>query len=176
MIDETRMHEARSLLMPFYPRIREELIRVLGSTDLAEDLTHETFDRAIRFCLRRELPHRPLPWLRAIARNLRRSKMARDRLRERVVSREMLERLSKPSQPALCREAPLGIDPEHLVAALNALSPSTQRLIRGYYFEGKSCGALSDELGIGRRNVKSHLHRARKRIERRIRFLEGGQP
>ena len=170
MSEDTRMQEAQELLMPFYETILSGLSRSLGSA-AALEITQEAFSRAMRFCRNRGLPYQPLRWLRVIARNVRRTRAKRERLKELVVPWNELQRLVEASQGITHLRSVSGFDREDLAMAINALKPSMQRLVRLHYFEGWSYGELSTEMGIGRQQVKCKVFRARRRIERHLRRM-----
>lgn len=164
------MEEAHKLLMPFHQTLLAELTRAVGPSNAA-DITQEVYSRAMQFCMNKGLPYSPLPWLRTIARNVRRNRSNQTRSRERHVPWDELQRLAEQTQGLLSNQAVHGFDLDDLEVAINALKPHMQVLVREHYFGGKTYGELSAELGIGPGVVKCRVFRIRRRIERQLRGM-----
>ena len=125
----------------------------------AEDLAQKAFIKAYE-----QLPSfdptraRFSTWLYRIATN-----MAIDHLRrqKRQVSVEDIEALV-PDYPDDTKQAALAID---IRAAVAGLTPSEHRqAIEAFYWQGKSCQAIADDMHVSVNTVKSWLHRAKQQL------------
>ena len=95
----------------------------------AEDLVAQVLEVAWRRI--EDVPvAEPLPWLYAVARNLRRNQARRDRRRHELLAR------FRPSPPVAACEDPGGLEPGVLRAALASLSDSDQEVLRLVAWDG----------------------------------------
>ena len=135
--------------------------RRVGS-DLAQDVVAETFLAAWRNV--EELPVQPLPWLYRTAQyaiaNQRRAVARRGRLDDRA-------RLLADSAPVPDLSESVAADLE-LAAAFRALSEADREVLRLAAWEGLSPAALGEVIGCSAAAAKGRLHRARKRLCRRL--------
>lgn len=125
----------------------------------AEDVVAETYT-----VLWRRIEHLPtdasarLPWMYGIARrvlaNQRRAMARRQRLFDRL--RSALATYRSPASPT------------HVVAALAALRPPDQEILRLAAWEGLSHAEIGVALGITPNAAAIRLHRARKRLSARM--------
>lgn len=135
--------------------------RRVGS-DLAQDVLSETFLAAWRNV--EELPPQPLPWLYRTAHfaiaNQRRGVARRGKLDNRV-------RLLADSAPVPDLSESVAADLE-LAAAFRALSEADREVLRLAAWEGLPPAAIGEVLGCSAVAAKGRLHRARKRLSRRL--------
>ncbi len=53
-------------------------------------------------------------------------------------------------------------------AVLALVPPEQRRVIEGYYWEGKSCQTIADEMGVPINTVKSWLRRAKDQLRSKL--------
>lgn len=126
----------------------------------AEDLFQETLQRAWKSRASFD-PERPLlPWLQRIA-----LRLAIDRARQRAP-----QNLSPGEEPTSGEPEPDRRQEtrEELLRWLEPLEEPARSLLIEFHGHGTSISALAERFGIPTGTVKSHLHRARKRIAERI--------
>ena len=145
------------------PRLRRHLSgrrrRVPGVDP--EDLAQEVVTRALRYRGNFDEQLALWPWLRRVA--------------ERVVhdQREAQSRRASETRDggAMAAEASIGVDPtrrlgarDELAHLLGQLSPTEREVLVRFHQGGESVRAIAAELGMPEGTVKSHLHRARRRL------------
>jgi RNA polymerase sigma-70 factor (ECF subfamily) len=145
----------RETLHPLYAYVSR---RAGGDRELAEDVTHEAWLRAIAAWRGSGFPAEPLAWLRATAHNLLANHWRRHEP-EAVDSRALdLERAA--------------LEPESAEAAallgwgLAKLRAWQARLLEAYHLEGKGVALLASELGMSERAVEGRLRRSRQALRR----------
>jgi len=132
--------------------------RMLGDRDDAEDVAQQAFIKAYQ-----QLPQfdaargRFSTWLYRIATNLTIDHMRRH---TRVQPHEDVETLD-PVTPDILQEEMLR---EVRTAVLALMPPEQRRVIEAYYWEGKSCQAIADEMAVPLNTVKSWLRRAKAQL------------
>lgn len=130
-----------------------------------EDLAQEAFLRAYQSMGRHELPRKPLGWLLSIARSV-----GIDSLRRQRSNGGTMASIRDPNMVAeLDQESPeyqtsLAETKETLVERIGELSPADQELVRGFYYERRSCHDLATALDMTHCNVRVRLCRLRQRI------------
>ncbi|MEZ6014630.1 MAG: sigma-70 family RNA polymerase sigma factor [Planctomycetota bacterium] len=163
---------------------RQPLLDILATRcpdlNVAEDLTHEALLRASRFRSRQTEPNKLLGWLTRIASNVHRDHIRREArmwLRPHddpiFVAQEAREPGPGSEPDALFQLA----DREHLESEVGAalerswgeLEERDRRVLRAFYGDGGSTAAAARACSVRRTNVKVRLHRARRRLEERIR-------
>jgi RNA polymerase sigma-70 factor, ECF subfamily len=102
----------------------------------------------------------PLPWLYAVARNLRRNQARTDRRR--------LDLLARFSASLPSEAVSDSTDPGALRAALAALSDSDQEVLRLVAWDGLTPAGLATVLGCTPVAARTRLHRARARLARKL--------
>jgi RNA polymerase sigma-70 factor (ECF subfamily) len=139
------------------PPLRPFLARLTGGAGAdAEDLLQEVMARALRYRDSFD-PRRPLgPWLRTTA--LRAWFDLRERRRREPIALGEDEReLAAPPAP----EVGAG---EGLEALLKPLSAVEREVLLRFHRDGASVREVAAALGMPEGTVKSHLHRARRRL------------
>ena len=132
-----------------------------GDRELAEDITQETWLRAVKAWRDDGLPERPLAWLSTVA----------ARLLSNHRRRPAAQRLEDGSGDTL--PAPLvddnGAARDSMVRkALSKLPALQMRLLRAFHFERRPVAELAATMGISERGVEGRLRRARQRLRREI--------
>jgi RNA polymerase sigma factor (sigma-70 family) len=142
------------------PLCRYARHRGLTSPD-AEDLVAQTLEIAWRRI--GDVPvAEPLPWLYAVAHNLWRNRVRRDRRR-----RELLARF-RASPPTEDGEDPAVLEPGVLRAALASLSDRDQEVLRLVAWDGLTPAEVAVVLGCTPVAARTRLHRARGRLAARL--------
>ncbi len=131
-----------------------------GVRQLAEDVTQETWLRAVREWRRTGLPDRPIAWLTTVARNLILNHLRRQ------------EPVPLEAVPAALVDAALDADDaldsadvaRTVNAALARMPEHEARLLEAFHFERRRMAQLAESLGISERAVEGRLRRARERL------------
>lgn len=153
-------------------------LRLLGSTEAAEELTQDVFLAAWRKAGRFDPSRGRLStWLMAIAHNL-----AVDRLRhERGGRRPTLVLVEDVPQPLAADEEEAVLDRDRARRALAGLSQAERRLLSRAYFLGWTAREISEADGIPLGTVKTRLRAAllklraaREREAEGVRLAKGG--
>jgi RNA polymerase sigma-70 factor, ECF subfamily len=144
------------------------IARVTGDPALAEDLAQETFVKAFRNLAAFDTTRRLSSWLFRIAHNT--AIDALRRARPNLVSLEPTSPGGRSDPPA--PTAPDPIEREALRGALDAalgpLRPEFRAAITLRYEEGLSFDEIGKVLGIPAVTARSHVHRARQELLRRL--------
>lgn len=161
---EARLEEEHVGLRRYLLRLAGRGVR--GDTSEVDDALQESMARALRFRARFDPQRGGLgAWLRTIAlRVWIDGQRARSRNPEGLGDEDggVVDPDSEsPGVPGREREL------DHL---LRGLRPVEREVLVGFHAEGRSVAELARSLGIREGTVKSHLHRARKRVAER-----GGQ-
>lgn len=132
-------------------------LRLLGSTEAAEELTQDVFLAAWRKAVRFDPSRGRLStWLMAIAHNL-----AVDRLRhERGAGRPTLVLVEDVPQAQAADEEEAVLDRDRARRALAALSQAERRLLSRAYFLGWTAREISEADGVPLGTVKTRLRAA----------------
>ena len=135
----------------------------------AEEAVAETFIVAWRRF--DSIPDDPLPWLFSVARKVlanqrRTAERAEDvATRFTLEVRSRLERTVDPEERVIEREA--------AGEALERLTPEDTEILRLVAWEGLSIEQAAKAMGMTREQFDVRLHRARRRLERELRNMEG---
>ena len=150
------------------------IARIVGDRAAAEDLAQETFVKAHRSLSAFDATRRLSTWLFRIAHNT-----AVDALRR---TRAPVASLDDPRERSLDPAVPPDPDPVEraalgraLGAALSALRPEFRAAILLRYQEGLPFDQIGQVLGVPEVTARSHVHRARKELARRL-AAAGWQP
>jgi RNA polymerase sigma factor (sigma-70 family) len=146
--------------------------RVLGSRQLAEEATQQTFVKAWRSAAAYD-PSRDLgPWLATIA---RRTAIDLHRATARRASVSLDE--VPPADPAVAVELPAGaarvLEFAQVRSAVDALAPDEREVVRLQHFEGLTQAEIADRLGVPVGTVKSRTFRAHRRLAAALGHLQG---
>jgi len=137
--------------------------RVNGDRDLAEDVTQETWLRAIRAWQADGLPDRPPAWLATVA-----ARLLANHFRRPAVARAApgaVDRLTAPDAGA-ARDAH---ERRSLVERALARLPLPQvRLLEAFHYDRRAVADIAAESGLSERAVEGRLRRARRTLRRAI--------
>jgi RNA polymerase sigma-70 factor (ECF subfamily) len=138
-------------------------LRLLGSTESAEELTQDVFVAAWRKASRFDGSRGRLStWLMAIAHNL-----AIDRLRhDRGAGRPVLVLVDEMPEPAPAEEETQLIERETARRALAGLTPGERQLLSLAYFHGWTAREIAEADGIPLGTVKTRLRTALIKVRR----------
>lgn len=144
-----------------------------GVREVAEDITQETWLRAVQEWRRHGLPDVPLAWLTTVARNLI---LNRARQRESIP----LDDVSPVEVLAAVEDDHVG-DSVEVVAAVNhalARIPKDEaQLLEAFHYERFKVAQLATAYGVSERAIEGRLRRARERLRRELEItlkVEGG--
>ncbi len=131
-----------------------------GSRELAEDITQETYLRAVREWQSRRRPDVPLAWLQTVARNLLLNHYRR----------KTPELIDAARIDALFDDGPAdGPDAAALVYwGLARLGRRRGELLEAFYLEDKNTATIAREFGISERAVEGRLRRARQALRTQL--------
>jgi RNA polymerase sigma-70 factor (ECF subfamily) len=135
-----------------------------GDRDLAEDITQETWLRAVRDWHRNGPPDRPIAWLRTVAHNLILNEFRR-RLPVPLESATPDEMLTAMDDGRAHDSADVAAVVNH---ALARLPKSQSRLIEAFHYERRRVAQLATALGISERAVEGRLRRARANLRKEL--------
>ena len=162
----------RSVYREFGSLVFAVSLRALGSRDLAEEATQQTFVKAWRSAASFD-PGRELgPWLATIAR-----RTAIDLHRRQV--RHGTDPLSEAAvdDPAVV-ELPPGVDRAYDIwavrQAIDELPAEEQEIMRLHHLEELTQVEVAERLGLPIGTVKSRSHRAHRRLAARLGHLRNG--
>jgi RNA polymerase sigma-70 factor (ECF subfamily) len=145
--------------------------RLAGESREAEDLAQEAFVRAYERFDRYDLERPFGPWMRRVATNL-----CLNHLSTRVKAAFSLDD-ERDEPPSGVDQSPEGLSlraerAEVLRAAILALPPHYRAVIELRHFQDLSYAQIAEQLGIPLSDVKSHLFRARRSLEKKMRPYE----
>ena len=129
--------------------------------ELAEDVTQETWLRAVRAWHADGVPDRPLAWLTTVARNL---------LSNHFRRQPPLSSLDDDVAESLASEEPDGSE-ERLSLVERALArlPIPQfRLLEAFHLKRQRVAEIAEAQGISERAVEGRLRRARQQLRHQI--------
>ena len=133
-----------------------------GDRELAEDITQETWLRAVKAWRADGLPERPLAWLSTVSARLLLN------FRRRPAS-QRLDDGSGDTVPAPTPESDEGAERDSLMRRAMARLPALQKqLLRAFHFERRSVAEIAAGMGISERGVEGRLRRARQKLRREI--------
>lgn len=135
-----------------------------GNRELAEDITQETWLRAVRVWHRKGLPREPVAWLRTVAHNL----ICNEFRRAVPVS---LDRVS-PDQMLQAMDDGSAHDSADLATVVNRalarLPKDHARLIAAFHYERRKVAQIAEAFGISERAVEGRLRRAREKLKQEL--------
>lgn len=133
-----------------------------GDRELAEDITQETWLRAVKAWREGGLPERPIAWLCTVAARVlsnHRRRPAAHRFADGTGD-------ALPAEPA---DDASGAARDSLVrSALSRLPALQVRLLRAFHFDKRPVADIAESFGISERGVEGRLRRARQKLRREI--------
>ena len=135
-----------------------------GQRELAEDVTQETWVRALRHWRVHGVPENPLGWLTTVARNLIVSHFRR----RESVSLDLVspaDVLAAVDANAVAESAEVA----SLVSqALERIPDAEARLLETFHYDRLKMSQLAEAYGISERAIEGRLRRARERLRREL--------
>ena len=131
-----------------------------GVRELAEDVTQETWLRAVRTWARDGLPDTPLAWLKTVARNY----LLNDLRRREAVSLDSIsadEVLASIEHDDTSDSADIA---SLMTRALSRMPAHEAELLEEFHFDRFKTVQLAEKYGISERAVEGRLRRARERL------------
>jgi len=128
-----------------------------GDRELAEDVTQETWLRAIHVWRRDGIPEVPLAWLSTVA--------------ARLLSNQRRRAPSVPLEESTAAREPEPDNDERLPFLRRALArlPFTQaHLLRAFHYDERAVAEIAAQTGLSARAVEGRLRRARQHLRRAI--------
>jgi RNA polymerase sigma-70 factor (ECF subfamily) len=154
-----RPGDVRELFDAEYAPLLRLATLITGDVAAAEDAVQEAFARALARWRRLRHYERPGAWLRLVTVRL----AVRDKGRR---ARELSEPV--PERGAVDDHGP---DPE-LLAALRHVPADQRAALALFYFEALPTDEIAELLGVAPATVRSHLHRGRAALARRLSIPE----
>ena len=135
-----------------------------GDRDLAEDVTQETWLRAVRDWHRNGPPDQPIAWLRTVAHNL----ILNEFRRRQPVSLDD----ATPDDMLDAMDDGRAHDSADIATVVNRalarLPKSQSRLIEAFHYERSKVAQIATALGISERAVEGRLRRARENLRKQL--------
>ncbi len=159
--ENTLMSTYRDTVGPLYAFVSG---RCGGDRSLAEDITQETWLRAVNSWRRKGLPDEPLAWLVTVARNLIINNFRR-------VQPLPLDSLPPGWEPGVLDNG-FEIDTPEVAALVNwglsQLSPRQAKLLEAFHLNGRKVAEIAVETGLSERAIEGRLRRARLKLRQHI--------
>jgi RNA polymerase sigma-70 factor (ECF subfamily) len=135
-----------------------------GDRSLAEDVTQETWLRAVREWQRSGVPKEPIAWLTVVARNL----ILNHHRRNSTVSLDSVT----PAQLLAAVDDDRVSDSSEMASivgqAISRLPKGQARLLEAFHFERIKVTQIARVFGLSERAVEGRLRRARERLRREL--------
>lgn len=131
-----------------------------GCRELAEDVTQETYLRAVSQWRDGRIPENPEAWLKFVARNLLINHF--ERKNPRALDPATLERVLECTSEDERDAAAL----VHL--GLARLGRARTRVLEAYYLEGKAVRTIAEEMNLSERAVEGRLRRSRHALRKQL--------
>ena len=131
-----------------YPPVLRVVSLIVGDPDLAQEVTQDAFEQALRRWSKVQHHERPGAWVRRVA--IRRAVRTRDR-RSREPRFDPIEPGTSPPDP-------------DLVGAVVSLPRAQRAAVALFYLEDRPVTEVAELMGCTESTVKVHLHRARGRL------------
>ena len=159
--DERILAAYRDTIEPLYRYVSRNCG---GDRTLAEDVTQETWLRAVREWRKKGPPDQPIAWLTTVARNILVSYFRRKRPAplDSVSAGEVLAAL----------ESGRAADSSEITAvvchALARIPAAEAQILEAFHFEDRRMSQIAETLGLSERAVEGRLRRARQRLRREL--------
>jgi RNA polymerase sigma factor (sigma-70 family) len=135
----------------------------VGHAAEAEDLTQEVFVQVSHDLADLRTPHKFLPWLRQVTRNV--CRMWHRRQRATSAPLDAIAEVDDPAAAARLRRSELSAI---VGAMLGQVSPMSREVLALHYLAGYSEAELAVALGVAPATVKSRLREAREQAKRKL--------
>ena len=161
------------LFQRYAPSVQRLCTRLLGATGEAQDIAQEAALQAFLGLSHLREPARFAAWFHAIAANLARSALRRQREYSlQALGKEIMTGLVWSDSPPTLEEYLFEREmQETIVQALQDLSPAHRQAISGFYLQGYHYEELAEQLGIPVSTLKWRLFEGRKLLSTRLQPL-----
>ena len=172
-LDETRLRQIyRETIDTLYAYVSR---RCGGVREAAEDVTQETWLRAVRDWARNGAPDNPLAWLTTVSRNLMLNQARRPEPLglDAVSAAEVLAAVEQDDVDGSAEIASI------VTEALGRLSSEDAKLLKTFHYDRIKVAEIARDYGISERAVEGRLRRARQHLRRELEITlkaEGGLP
>ncbi len=161
MNEEDLLNAYYELVEPLYEYVSR---RCEGDRDLAEDITQEVWIRATKRWRECGAPEDPLPWLKAVAKNL----LSNHRRRIKPFSLD-----NPPSGVVLPSSgeelgAAVATMGSSVFRALSKLRPGQAQILKAFHLEGSKVAEIASDLDLSERAVEGRLRRARLKLRKHL--------
>ena len=153
--EEDLLRVYRETIRPLYAYVSR---RVGGDRSLAEDLTQETWIRALDSWPRQGIPDEPVAWLIRVARNTLVSHFRRQRP-ESIDPAVIDERFSPEASPDTAAVIGWG---------MARLRRAHADVLEAFYFEGQTVSEIAAARSVSERAIEGRLRRARAKLKQRL--------
>ena len=138
-----------------------------GDRTLAEDVTQETWLRAVREWRKKGPPDQPIAWLTTVARNILVSYYRRKRPAplDSVSPGEVLAALDNG------RAAESSEISAVVCHALARIPAAEAQILEAFHFDDRRMSQIAETMGLSERAVEGRLRRARQRLRRELESL-----
>lgn len=153
----------------YYDRIYLFLLRRTGNTAIAEDLTSETFIKAMRGLFRYQFRRTPfLAWLYRIAHNTFVSHCRKETVRNlfKIEKRKDGTAAEATALPCPSEETEKRLLKETIIRLIKNLKQKDQLLVTLRYFEGMNVREIAQIAGLSEPAARTRLHRALVRLKK----------
>lgn len=153
----------------FKGRLYTFLLRLVAEPEVADDLTHDVFAKALKLLPSLTAEHKVLPWLYRVAHNAAIDHLRRKRRIRWLSTLALVGTRREPRADA----ADAGI-PEHahVQAVLRTLPPENASALLLHALEGYSYAEIAEIQGVTMTAVRSRIARARKAFKERYSSTE----
>jgi RNA polymerase sigma-70 factor (ECF subfamily) len=135
-----------------------------GVRENAEDVTQETWLRAVRNWRANGVPDNPLAWLTTVARNLiiNRARDSETDVLHRADADDVLDAIERNDLSESEERA------RAVTAALARLPESEARLLEAFHFDRCRVARIAEVYGVSERAIEGRLRRARERLRKEL--------
>ncbi len=140
-----------------------------GDRDLSEDVTQETWLRAVREWNKKGIPDRPIAWLTTVARNLLLNQFEKKQAvpLDHASPDEMLDAMDNGSAYESADIAAI------VNRALSRMPKDQSGLIEAFHYENHRVAQIAETIGISERAVEGRLRRARENLRKELELTLG---
>ena len=167
LIERTQQGDTEAftpLVVKYHHRIYTHIHKRVRDSELAKDLTQETWKKAFRAIKKFRGDSAFSSWLYRIAENV-----CTDHFRRQKYNTEPLHLIDEncitETDPCPSRDVERSELREHLQKALTALTPIRRRVFLLYYHHELPIKAIAAEIGRSEGTIKSHLRNARLQLQ-----------
>ena len=168
MEETTLVSTYQKLVRPLYAYVS---LRCGGDRSLAEDVTQETWLRAVVAWKKSGLPDNPLAWLKTVAKNL----LINYYRRTPMISLDALPHDWEDWVLGNGAEREISDHSAAVTWGLARLRPAQARLIESFHLDGQKMSEIATELGVSERAVEGRLRRARLKLRKKLEPLVGSE-